>query len=112
MPLSVASDDTRRLGAAALHGLARIYRPGYLYKKAGVMLTGLQPAAAVQDDLFSGYDRERSTRLMGVLDTINKTYGMHTANFAGSGIQKPWRMLTNQKSPRFTTSWDEIPTVR
>lgn len=49
--LSMASDDTRRLAAAAVHVLQRIYKPGYDYKKAGVMLTGLQPAEAVQEDL-------------------------------------------------------------
>lgn len=109
--LSVASDDTRRLAAAAVHGLGRIWRPGYEYKKAGVMLTGLQPAAAVQDDLFSGYDRARSARLMGTLDRINQEYGMHTVSFAGAGIRKPWRMLTDNRSPRYTTSWNELPTA-
>lgn len=111
VPLSVASDDTRRLGAAAQHGLASIYRPGYRYKKAGVILTGLQPVAAVQDDLFSSYDRTRSTKLMGAIDKINGIYGMHTVSFAGAGIRKPWRMLTNQMSPRYTTSWNELAVV-
>lgn len=109
--LSVASDDTRRLAAAAVHVLQRIYKPGYDYKKAGVMLTGLQPAAAVQDDLFSGYDRVRSARLMGTLDRINSEYGMGTVTFAGAGIRKPWRMLTDNRSPRYTTRWDELATV-
>lgn len=108
VPLSVASDDTRRLAAAAVHGLARIYRDGYEYKKAGVMLTGLQPAAAVQDDLFSGYDRARSTKLMCALDSINQIYGMHTISFAGTGIRKPWRTITDKRTPRYTTRWDEL----
>jgi len=108
VPLSVATDDTRRLCAAARFGLERIYRPGYCYKKAGIMLTGLQPATAVQDDLFSGYERPRATRLMAAMDTINQTYGMNTATFAGAGIQQPWRMQTAQKSPRYTTSWNEL----
>jgi DNA polymerase V len=112
IPLSVATDDTRRLIAAAMFGLERIYRPGYRYKKAGIMLTGLQPAAAIQEDLFSGYGRPRATRLMAALDTINKTYGMNTATFAGAGIKQSWRMQTAQKSPRYTTSWRELAIVR
>lgn len=112
VPLSVASDDTRRLAAAAVHVLQRIYKPGYEYKKAGVMLTGLQPAAAVQDDLFSGYDRARSTRLMGTLDRINQEYGMGAITFAGAGIRKPWRMLTDNRTPRYTTRWDELAIAR
>jgi DNA polymerase V len=112
VPLTVASDDTRRLAAAAMHILQRIYKPGYEYKKAGVILTGLQPAAAVQDDLFSGYDRVRSARLMGTLDHINRIYGMNAITFAGAGIRKPWRMLTDRRTPRYTTSWDDIAVVR
>lgn len=111
VPLSVATDDTRRLTAAAVHALHLIYKPGYEYKKAGVMLTGLREASAVQDDLFSGYDRARSTRLMGTLDRINQEYGMGAVSFAGAGIRKPWRMLTDNRTPRYTTRWDELATA-
>jgi len=45
------------------------------------------------------------------LDKINEIYGMHTVSFAGAGIRKPWRMLTNQMSPRYTTSWNELAVV-
>jgi DNA polymerase V len=111
VPLSVATDDTRRLLAAALFGLQRIFRPGYHYKKAGIMLSGLQPAAAVQEDLFSGYERPRATRLMAAMDAINQTYGLNTTSFAGAGIRQPWRMQAAQKSPRYTTSWRELAIV-
>lgn len=112
VPLTVASDDTRRLIAAALHGLAQVYRPGLRYKKAGVGLGGLQPAAAPQGDLFSGYERQRSGRLMAALDAINRTWGMNTATFAGAGIAQPWRMQSARRSPRYTTRWEELPVVR
>lgn len=112
VPLTVASDDTRRLIAAALHGLAQVYRPGLRYKKAGVCLGGLRPAAAAQGDLFSGYERQRSASLMAALDTINSTWGMNTATFAGAGITQPWRMLSARRSPRYTTRWNELPVAR
>lgn len=108
VPLAVPSDDTRRIAAAALHGLERIYRPGYRYKKAGVMLTGLQPAVSVQADLFCGYARPRATRLMAAMDAINKAYGMNTATFAGAGIEQPWRMQSMHRSPCYTTSWHDL----
>ncbi|MCE3000985.1 MAG: Y-family DNA polymerase [Betaproteobacteria bacterium] len=111
VPLTVASDDTRRLIAAALHGLAQIYRPGYRYKKAGVSLEGLQPAAAPQGDLFSGYERQRSAKLMATLDAINRTWGMNTATFAGAGIAQSWRMQSARRTPRYTTRWEELPVV-
>ena len=111
VPLTVASDDTRRLIAAALHGLEKIYKPGLRYKKAGVSLSGLRPAAAPQGDLFSGYERQRSAKLMATLDAINKTWGMNTATFAGAGITQPWRMQSARRSPRYTTRWEELPVV-
>jgi DNA polymerase V len=72
------------------------------------MFTGLQSAANTQADLFSGYERPRATRLMAAMDSINAIYGMNTATFAGAGIRQPWRMKTAQKSPRYTTSWNEL----
>jgi DNA polymerase V len=111
VPLTVASDDSRRISAAALFGLERIWRPGYRYKKAGVWLGGLQPAAVPQADLFPGYERPRSARLMAAMDRINRTYGMNTATFAGAGIRQPWRMQSARRSPRYTTAWDELAVV-
>jgi DNA polymerase V len=111
VPLTVASNDTRRLIAAALHGLDRIYRPGPRYKKAGISLNGLRPAAAPQGDLFSGYERQRSAKLMATLDAINRTWGMNTATFAGAGIAQSWRMQSARRTPRYTTRWEELPVV-
>lgn len=106
--LAAPSDDTRRLAAAALRGLEQIYRPGCRYKKAGVMLTGLQPAAATQADLFAGDHQSRNAGLMKAMDAINKTYGTDTVTFAGAGIEQPWRMQSMRKSPRYTTCWHEL----
>jgi len=111
VPLAVPSDDTRRLGAAAVHGLEQIYRRGYRYKKAGVMLMGLQPVIAAQTGLFTADQPSRATRLMATMDAINKTYGMNTATFAGAGIEQPWRMQSTRRSPRYTTSWHELAIV-
>lgn len=108
IPLEAPSDDSRRLAAAALRGLEQIYRPGYRYKKAGVMLTGLQPAAAMQADLFAGDHQPRAAGLMMAMDAINKTYGTNTVTFAGAGIKQPWRMQSMRKSPRYTTCWHEL----
>ncbi len=109
--LASPTDDTRRLGAAALHGLEQIYRPGCRYKKAGVMLTGLQPVFAPQGVLFTDSEQPRAARLMTAMDAINKTYGMNTATFAGAGIEQPWRMQSMRRSPRYTTSWNELAVV-
>ncbi|WP_374264307.1 hypothetical protein [Zoogloea sp.] len=60
-PLPAPSADTRELIQAALWGLRRIYRSGYAYKKAGVMLSGLKPVQRRQGSLLVDPERERKS---------------------------------------------------
>ena len=60
--LPVATADSGRLIAAAKRGLGAIYRPGFRYKKAGIMLLDLVPAARVQGGLFDAPDTQLSRR--------------------------------------------------
>jgi DNA polymerase V len=110
VPLTVATNDTRRLTAAALYGLQRIYRPGYQYKKAGVMLMELAPAAMHQATLFSNPD-PKSEAIMAVMDGLNAEYGRNTVSLGSAGIQKRWSTLFQNRTPRYTTRWDELPTA-
>ncbi len=107
-----ASDNSFRLSEAALYGLKRIYKPGYAYKKAGVMLMSLCPANQLPVDLFSGFDEQdtqRAKNLMATLDEINARMGRGTVRSAGEGIQKPWAMRSDNKSSAFTTDWGQLP---
>lgn len=111
VPLTQATDDSRRLVAAALWGLARIYRPGYCYKKAGVMLLDLAPASVRQASLFS-QDNPRAVHLMRVLDGLNAAHGCNTIQLASSGLQPRWAARFDHRTPRYTTRWDELPRAR
>jgi len=71
IPLPVATQDTAELIRYALRGVEQIFRAGYRYKKAGVILTVLVPAHQVQMHLFDDQDRERSCQLMAAIDAIN-----------------------------------------
>ena len=109
MPLSEPTDDTRLFGHAALHGLRRIYRSGYAYQKAGVMLAGIIPASSRPRTLFDDVPgREKSHALMGTLDRINRSMGSGTIKFLGEGIDKSWSMRRQNVSKRYTTEWDEL----
>ncbi|MCX5682207.1 MAG: DUF4113 domain-containing protein, partial [Planctomycetota bacterium] len=103
------TDDTSVLLGQAMAGLARIFRPGYIYKKAGVMLADLSRADARQLTLFGEADRDRSRRLMGVLDRINGRMGDGTLRFASCGFSQDWQMRRMHRSPRYTTCWSELP---
>jgi DNA polymerase V len=109
--LSVVTDTTSDLIKSALHGIRAIYRDGYLYKKAGVMLTGLVPVSQTQADLFDDRDRRKSKRLMSALDAINDRWGADTLHYASSGISKPWKTQFHRRSPAYTTDWDALPVV-
>jgi len=108
------TDNSFRLSEAALYGLKRIYKPGYAYKKAGVMLMSLCPADQVPVDLFSGFDEpdtQRAKNLMATLDEINAKMGRGTVRSAGEGIQKAWAMRSGNKSKAFTTDWEQLAIV-
>jgi DNA polymerase V len=112
VPLDPPTDDTTRLIHAALAALRLIFREGFKYQKAGVMLTGLEPRAGLTESLFVQYDRDRSARLMAAVDGVNHRLGPDTLRFAAAGFARPWHMRREHASPCYTTRWDELPTVK
>lgn len=110
--LPVASSDTSKLIHAALCAVARIYRRGYRYTKAGAMLDDIEPADTVQQDLWTAPDDLRSRARMRMLDRVNREWGRGTVNMAACGIRKGWSMRAEHLSPRYTTRWDELLRVR
>jgi len=111
LKLPVVTDSTSELIRSALQGIRAIYRDGYLYKKAGVMLTGLVPAGQTQADLFDDQDRGKSKRLISAVDSINDRWGAGTLQYASSGITKEWKTQFQRRSPAYTTDWNELPVV-
>lgn len=111
MKLPVATDSTADLIRFALQGIRTIYRDGYHYKKAGVMLTSLVPASEIQADLFDSQDRGKSKRLMSALDAVNNRWGADTLHYASSGISKAWKTQFQHRSPAYTTDWGALPIV-
>ena len=115
VPLPEATADTRVLTQWAIRILRRIYRPGFGYHKAGVMLLDLVPAAKRQFALFDsrgGAGDARSGKLMAVLDDINQRYGRQTLRLAAEGVERSWKMRRGNLSPGYTTRWDGLPVVR
>ena len=103
------TDDTRLLTRVALWGLRRIYRTGYKYQKAGVMLSELVSRQYRQIDLFGSMDTDtKASQLMRVMDQINARMGRGTLKLASEGFKQPWKMKQGNKSPNYTTCWDEL----
>lgn len=113
VPLPDPTDDTRALAAAALLGLGLIFKPGYHYKKAGIMLTLISEKTKRQETLFDEpLHRARSTKLMAAMDQVNAQFGRDCVKIAASGTEQRWAMRSENRSPRFTTRWDELPVAR
>jgi DNA polymerase V len=109
--LPIATADTGRLVAAALGALVAIWREGYRYKKAGVMLLDLSPANAIQGSLFAAPDTVESQARMRALDVINRRYGRGTLIIGAAGVKSAWRLRRDHVSKNYTTSWSELLTV-
>ena len=112
LALPVASADTRTLTRAALQAVSLIWRDGYRYKKAGITLFDLAPASIVQGDLWSTPDTAKSRKLMRVMDAINAREGRDMLRVAASGVRRGWSMRSEQRSQRYTTSWEELLEVK
>lgn len=106
-----AIDSTLQLVKVARALLRRLYREGFGYKKAGVVLGGFEAANNQQQSLFGAAQDERHTRLMGVMDELNRHYGQGLVKTAAEG-QKPFQMNREHISRRYTTDWNELLTVK
>lgn len=84
MRLPYPSDDTRLITQAALAGLEQIYRTGYAFSKAEVLLLDLCQRGEYTDDLFVSTQPEASRQVMAVLDAVNAKWGRGDAA-AGRG---------------------------
>jgi DNA polymerase V len=116
VPLRRPSADTALIVQAALMGLTAIYKPGFKYAKAGVMVLDLQSATVQQGelDLEADHTKDRS-RLMSALDGINDRYGRGTLLMASAGLsgdRRAWSMKQQRRTPGYTTRWEDMPVAR
>ena len=107
--LPVATNDSVRLTEWACAIARHIYKPGYFYAKAGVMLMDLQPVAAEQLGLLLDADEPTSrSTLMTALDKVNTRWGRSAVKLASAGVagkRSNWEMKQERKTPGYTTQW-------
>ena len=117
VPLRSPTSDTAAIAGAAVMGLHQIFRPGFQYAKAGVMLLDIQDSSVDQIELnfnepVAGRDR---TRLMTALDAVNNRWGKGTMKIGSANVgQAPrdWTMKQERRTPAYTTEWDDMPIAR
>lgn len=109
---SSGTADTLKIVSGAHQILDEIYRSGFAYKKAGVLLNHIVPKGQNQLDLFSS-DPSDNEKLNQVMDLINKKYGPNTIKSAACGVSAgEWKTVADFKSQRYTTSWKDLLKVK
>lgn len=111
LKLPFSSNDSRLISRYAKQLLDQIWKDGYEYAKAGIMLSDFVPENIGQDDIFYQSQSDKSLELMHVLDAVNKL-AEGKLKLASEMGQAGWSMPRNLLSPQYTTNWKDIPTVR
>lgn len=106
--LAMPTNDTFVLVREAKKALHQIYKSGYRYKKVGVNLLGIIPEEYVQGNLFEAPVVSKS-RLIKAVDRLNAKFGKAKVSSALVGNRiKEWELIKEERSPRYTTQWNEI----
>jgi DNA polymerase V len=94
----------------AIKGLDRIFKKGYHYKKAGVIVMGLTPENTKQFTLFT-HENPKHDSVMKTIDRLNHTIGQNKVKLACQDTGRMWKMKQEQLSPRYTTNLNEVINV-
>ena len=105
------TSQQRAIVGSAVECARQMFCKGYGYKKAGVVATHIVPYQGVMHTLFEDEEQnERESRLSSTLDKINNTFGRGAVKLAVQGNGQI-KSNHNNRSPRYTTHWSEIPEV-
>jgi len=111
--LERATNDNQIIVHEVIKGLQKIYKKGYIYKKAGVIVGNITQENKVQLNLFDQIkNREKYTKISKVIDKINNSMGRDKLRIATQGFDRKWKMKQEQLSQCYTTRIDEILTVK
>lgn len=108
VPLLVPTSGAGELITAAKKALEKIYIPGYAYKKAGVVVSGIVPGNEIQLSFWDQSDRLRLNRLYNIVDQINRKNGNNTLKMAAQGFSKKWRLKNEHLSRMYTTNFRDL----
>jgi DNA polymerase V len=108
--LPAPTDDTLKLNHVAQWILKKIYKPGFRYQRAGIMLDEIVPAGGGQVDLF-GYQPavDKREALSTIVDEINSRMGKNAVRVGTMGFARDWDMKQDLLSPFYTTRIEDIP---
>ncbi len=110
LKLPFPTNSSIELAQFSTQALKRIFKAGYHYKRAGVIVQDFTPENGLQTMLFENRN-EKHVDLMKALDSINAHYGQQKIRLASQDLKRVWKMKQEKLSPRYSTNLDEVITI-
>lgn len=110
--LPVPTDSTIEIVKHTLTALKKVFKEGYLYKKAGVIITEMVPKDSRQANLFYELDHQTHSRVMEVLDTVNQGFLKNKIMLGVQGTERDWFLRQKELSPCYSTDISKIIKVK
>ncbi len=109
--LPIATNNSLELVKTAIAGLEKIYKCGYFYQKAGIILSKLNESGEKELNLLTPILENKSQKLMKAMDLTNSKYGRNVISVAQAGINNSWKMRREHSSRIDTASFDSLPKI-
>ena len=109
--LAIPTSNSIELIKNAVKALTDIYKYGYNYQKAGIILSGLKDANQNDQNLLTPLLENKSKKLMKAIDYTNTKYGRYAISIAQAGLSKGWKMRREHSSKIDTASFDSLPKI-
>ncbi|MCE2743768.1 MAG: Y-family DNA polymerase [Fluviicola sp.] len=109
--LPFPTNSSIEIAQFACEGLNKIYRKGYQYKKAGVIIMDFRPQNEIQLNIFNNSNPKHSP-LMKVIDKINASFGQQKIKLASQDLKRVWKMKQERLSPRYTTKLSDVILIK
>lgn len=109
--LPFPSNSSIELSKFANQALEKIFKQGFKYKKAGVIVLDLVPDNPRQIALFDNSNPKHAP-IMQAMDSLNAKFGQHSIKLASQDPKRLWKMRQEKLSPRYTTDINDIITIK
>ena len=108
----MATNNSLELVKTSINGLKKIYKYGYFYQKAGIILSKLRNASEKELNLLTPILENKSKPLMRAIDFTNAKYGRNTISIAQAGVNNDWKMRREHSSKIDTADFNCLPTIK
>jgi len=109
--LPFPTNSSMEIAEFACEGLKQIFKLGYQYKKAGVVIMDFKPENEIQLNLFHNSNPKHKP-LMKIIDQLNTAFGQQKIKLAGQDQKRVWKMKQERLSPRYTTRLSDVIVVK